>query len=533
MLSRRTLLSSYGVAISLACVGLAVLILSLTADATARKLLTNTLILCGGVAGISVPLGTALGVFLGRTNVACGNAARFLLITLLFLPLHATAAAWVAVFGKLGGPPAFFETSEPLMDGMPAVIWIHAMAAVPWVAIVVSLGASSAPRESEEAALLDASPLWVFWKIGLPYLLPFIAAAGLLVMVGGAGEMTVTNLYMVPTYAEEMYNNVVLLKTQVEIAAAALPGISATALLVVAACVLISLTLRPAVVRQGGAPRIHELGTWRWGVSSPLWLVLIIVAGVPISSLIYKAGLSTTLSAGSVVRTWSPQTLAVLLVQTPAKYQVEIGYSLVIATLSATLAFLAALPLALLGRRGGAATWPAILIAAICWALPAPAVGLGMLYLFNVNFAPLLFLRDTPLPPALAIVFKSLPATILILWSALSSLPRQTLEAARIDGAGPFATFWRIVLPLRGSAMAAAWLVAFAIGLGDLAWSILVIPPGPETLQRVIFGWIHSGVDDRIAAATLVTLLTYGLLAIAIGRLLRRGEVAAERGKPT
>lgn len=519
---------------SVASVCIAVALLWLTADGPERRLLGNTLVLCGGVAAVSLPAGLLLGVLLTRTNVAGGAAGRLLLLTMLFLPLHATAAGWVAVFGKLGAQsPAFFQTSQPLIDGMPAVIWIHAMAAIPWVTLIVGLGLRAIPREAEEAALLDAGPAGVFWSLGLRYSLPFISAAGLLVMIAAAGEMTVTNLYMVSTYAEEIYNNVALLRSQTEVAKEALPGIGATALLVVAACLLISLTLPAGVARQSRSARVYSLGAWRWPATALLWLMVGLIAGVPIISLIYKAGVSVKLTGGTVVHTWSAQDFSAILLQSPYKYREEFGYSFLVAALGGTLAFLAALPLSLAARRGGRWSWPAIIAAAICWALPGPLVGLGIIWLFNWDFAALDFLYSkTPLAPALAVAVKGLPVVILILWGAVASIPKQILEAARMDGAGWGAIFWRIILPLRAAAMIAAWLIGFAVGLGDLAWSILVIPAGPETLQRRIFGWIHAGVDDQVAGATLVTVLIYGLLAVTLSTLLeaRRGQEAV---KPT
>ena len=41
------------------------------------------------------------------------------------------------------------------------------------------------------------------------------------------------------------------------------------------------------------------------------------------------------------------------------------------------------------------------------------------------------------------------------------SIPRDLEEAARIDGAGFFTTFWRVMLPLAGPALAAVAILQF------------------------------------------------------------------------
>ena len=64
--------------------------------------------------------------------------------------------------------------------------------------------------------------------------------------------------------------------------------------------------------------------------------------------------------------------------------------------------------------------------------------------------------------------------------------------------AGPIS---RIVLPQRLSALAVAWLIGLALALSDLTASILVVPPGVETLSIHIFNLVHYGVEDQVAGS--------------------------------
>ena len=94
---------------------------------------------------------------------------------------------------------------------------------------------------------------------------------------------------------------------------------------------------------------------------------------------------------------------------------------------------------------------------------------------------------------------RALPPATLILWQGLGTIPTELLEAAAIDGAGPITRLVRFALPNRLAALALAWLVALAVASGDLAASILVVPPGMEMLSRRIFGLIHYGIEDQVA----------------------------------
>jgi iron(III) transport system permease protein len=507
---------TYGIVASGTCLLLAVGVHWLTADAPLRRMLLHTFQLCGGAAAISLPVGVLLAMLLTRTNVAGRSFSWLLLLTLLFLPLHATAAGWVAVFGKLGSQaPAFFQTAHPLVEGMPAVIWIHAMASIPWVTLIISLGLAAIPQEVEEAALLDISPARFFLGIGLRYYLPFVLAAALWVVITAAGEMTVTNLYVVATYAEELYNSVAQGADAPTAGLKVLPGIVGTVLLAAAVCGMIAALLPAGLGNRFLRPRIYSLGAWRWPATMANWLVLLLVFGVPLVSLIYKAGLVKQVVGGEQVRSWSLTTLFGLLATMTYRFRWEFSYSADFAAAGTAVALGVGLPLALLARRGGVRGIPAVMVAALCWSLPGPLVGISLTWLLNWNFGPLIFLYDkTPLAPALALGIKALPITILILWGALASIPRQTLEAARLDGAGNLALLTKIILPQRASAIAAAGVIAFAIGLGDLAWSILLLHS--DTVQRRVFGLIHYGVEEQVAAVSLVTLAMFFVLALSL-----------------
>jgi iron(III) transport system permease protein len=79
-----------------------------------------------------------------------------------------------------------------------------------------------------------------------------------------------------------------------------------------------------------------------------------------------------------------------------------------------------------------------------------------------------------------------------------------------------------IVFPSRAGALAAVWLAAFAVAAGDLACSILVVPAGVTTVPIRVFGLLHAGVDDQVAAICLVALAAFILMSIVVLRLLRQ-----------
>ncbi len=55
------------------------------------------------------------------------------------------------------------------------------------------------------------------------------------------------------------------------------------------------------------------------------------------------------------------------------------------------------------------------------------------------------------------------------------SLPREVFEAARVDGAGPFSLFWRIVLPMSKPILGVVSVFAFIASWKDFLWPMLVL----------------------------------------------------------
>jgi iron(III) transport system permease protein len=248
---------------------------------------------------------------------------------------------------------------------------------------------------------------------------------------------------------------------------------------------------------------------------------IVLIAGAPLGNFFYQAGIRVEQIGDERIRSWSMFKVVQMVAESPARYSREIFWTSAIGLSSATLAVAIAAPLGWLARRGGWRAAPALAVAVAGLAVPGPLIGLGLIALLNREDSPVLvWLYDRSLfAPIAAALLRALPWAILIIWLAFRSIPAETLESAELDGAGPMARFLRIGAPQRPAAFALAWLLSLVISTGDLAASILVIPPGIDTLPVRIFGLIHAGVDDQVAAICLTIILAV-LAAAAIGWML-------------
>lgn len=492
-------------------------------DNPAWRLLWNTLLLSGATCAISVPAGVLLGWLVARTDVPGRRLALLLLGVLLFVPLYLQAAAWQAGFGLAGWADLARRLPE-WMHGWTEAIWIHSVALLPWVALLSAVGFWLVEPELEEQALLDGSAWQVFWHVTLRSAAPAIGVAVAWVVVVTAGEMTVTDLFQVRTYAEEVYTRMALGQDPGEAAVGVLPGLAVSASLVALTLVVLYCLAsyeRPLSIR----PRwVYRWGRWRWFAGLLLAATMMALAGLPLANLVYKAGLVARLTDHGPERGWSLAKCLGLVVTSPARYQQEFGWSLGLSALSATTAVVLGSGLVWWARRSRVATAGILAASALALAVPGPLLGIGLIGLLNrPELPPLVYLYDqTITAPWLAMVIRSLPPAMLILGHAMRTIPPEMLDAAAVDGAGAMTRFWRIAIASRRSALALAWIVAMAIALGELVVSILVVPPGVTTLSIRIFGLLHYGVEDQVAGICLAMIGLSAILAVAILWLGRR-----------
>jgi len=75
------------------------------------------------------------------------------------------------------------------------------------------------------------------------------------------------------------------------------------------------------------------------------------------------------------------------------------------------------------------------------------------------------------LPIILAYVGWSIPGTTVILKNFFDTIPKELLEAARIDGSGEIRNLFKIVLPLTKGALATCIVMNFTFVWGELMWA--------------------------------------------------------------
>jgi len=89
---------------------------------------------------------------------------------------------------------------------------------------------------------------------------------------------------------------------------------------------------------------------------------------------------------------------------------------------------------------------------------------------------------------ALIIVFtlSNLPIMVWMLYTSLKDIPREIFEAARMDGAGLWAEFRHVVLPLSLGGMASTGLLCLVLSWNEAFWSLNLTSANAGTLPALI-----------------------------------------------
>ena len=159
--------------------------------------------------------------------------------------------------------------------------------------------------------------------------------------------------------------------------------------------------------------------------------------------------------------------------------------------------------------------------------LPPAVAGLALLFFFGRR-GPLGALGAevafTTLAVVLAQTFVSAPFFIRSARGAFATVHRDLEDAARIDGAGEWAVFRRVTVPLAVPVLVGGAILAWARALGEFGATIMFagnIAGITQTLPLAVYAEFQSSLDASIAAAAI---LVVAALAVLTGVHLVRAD---------
>ena len=181
----------------------------------------------------------------------------------------------------------------------------------------------------------------------------------------------------------------------------------------------------------------------------------------------------------------------------------------------------AAFALAKLRPRGASAVSFVLLIAQM---IPSIIMAMGFYLIFNawgiLDSIPGLILADSTL---------AVPFGVLIFTAFMSGIPDELVNAARIDGAGAWRTFWSIIMPVSRNSVVTVSLFAFLWAWSDFIFASTLDRGGSlQPITMGIYRYIGNNTQDwnAIMATAVVASIPAAVLLIVAQRYVAAGVTA-------
>jgi len=115
---------------------------------------------------------------------------------------------------------------------------------------------------------------------------------------------------------------------------------------------------------------------------------------------------------------------------------------------------------------------------------------------------------------------------IFLMRQFISTFPNDLMDAARIDGAGEFGVYWRVVMPNLGAPLATLGIFTFMATWNDYLWPLIVITTHERRTLPLLLTWYtsqHGQRYDLTMAASILVLLPILVVYIFFQRWIVRG----------
>jgi iron(III) transport system permease protein len=471
--------------------------------------LEHSLVLAGLTAVLATSIGVPLGLLLGKSDLPLRRTLTALLTIPLLLPPYTLAVCWSNLLSGNGWlasivPQHVAAALSRSLFGFAGCLWVLVSALMPVVMILTQVYVRAVNPRLEEAARLTARWPAVLRYVTLPMILPATLFGAMLVFLLALGEVGVPMFLRYPVFPVETLTQFAAFYDFGAAAAAATPLLVITLLAVaLEGAYLREKTYALQTATPGKRVLYAQLGRWRVPASIATGLVALALVVLPLSALI--------------VSSLSPSAYREAI----TKGADSAGRSLALASLGATLLTAFGFCCGYLIHYRALRLWRAVdTFTLLLFTLPGTVIGIGLIALWNRPFTSFLYASASMIIFAYLAQYTALSSRIV--QATLANVPPSREEAAQMTGAPWMARVWYVVIPAALPGVATAWAIAFVFCLRDLGASMLVYPPGQDTLPVRIFTLMANGAPSLVSALC-VLLVACTLAPLAVLGLVCRG----------
>ncbi len=462
----------------------------------------NSLGLAAGTTALCLAIGIPLAFLLSRTNLWGRRIFGIIYIIPILIPPYIHAIIWNHL-------NSFIKQTLSLdIHSLWGAIFVLTLAYFPFVTLMTQSGLKSIDRNLEESSLLCHRKRKTLSRITLPLVTPHIFSGAIFVFIFSIIDFGVPDILRVNVYPVEIFIQFSAFYNEKAATILSLPLIAITLFLIVLQKQ--HMKNRAYIQISGGFSKaiIYHLGWLNILAFGFCVIVLGLSVGLPMVVLLKVAG---------------PLSNYIRVLNTSID---QIIYSLILASSGAIIAIFLAFSISYLSERAKTRIKAPLEFASfIPLAIPATILGIGLIKVWNRPIVD--FVYGSPFIVVFGYIARFIPFIIIATTSGLKQVNPRLEEVAFLTTTRWTKVIRRIVIPLSKHSLIAGFFIAFILSFGELGTTLLVLPPGRETVPIKIYNLMHYGADQMVAALCLILIVIIlafsGLFLIFHKRLIKKG----------
>lgn len=502
------------------------------------KPLAHSLMIAFCVSVLSICLGGSIAWLMVRSDLPFKKFFSLAMIIPYMIPSWCKSMAWIAVFktARVGGTQGFlsFMGIEPpdwLAYGPVAIICVLTIHYYAYAYLLVSASLRSINSELEEMGeILGAGKLFMLRKITFPLVMPAIASSFILIFSKAIGTFGVpaflglkTGYYTISTM---LYTSIKQQQTAMAFSISLiLIGIAAV-IIFVNQQVIGSRKSYATIGGKGGRSNVLRLNHWKIPVVCLLFVFLGFCVFLPIGILVLQ---SLMLRLGDY--SWSNFSLhywigvgkADIFYGEPGVFRNPqflkvLGNSLKLVTAASLVATVCGQVVGYVTSRGRQKKSGKLVeqLTFIPYLIPSIAFGAMYLSMFSVERAIVIGGYKITLFPVLygsfallvlVTVVKNLPFSSRAGSANMMQIGIELEEAAKIENAGFFTRFMRILFPLSKGGFMSGFMLIFMAVMKELDLLVILISPNTQTLPYMAYSYMSGGMEQFSNVVAIIMFL--------------------------
>ena len=494
------------------------------------KALWNSIWMSATTSVIAMVAGTALALFVVRTDIPYKNFLRVMLLMPYAIPPFIGAIAWTQLFGPAGYISKAYMNLFSTFDvpwniySAGGIVLVMAVYQFPVVFITVSGALGRLDPSFEEASRMSgASAFKTMRDVTIPLVMPSIMAGTLLAFVGAISNFGIPALlgfrarfYVLTT---RIYSALAIPDMPLATAMAVLLAITAGSALFIQMKFERGQSRYTVISGKSVRPQTISLGHWRMPIFFLVIFASLFASVVPMGSMLLT----------SVLKYWGAPIMLANLTLRHYTYVFNLDMarralqnSFILAMLAATITMTLGAVVSYMSVKAKIKAAGVLdVVGTFPYAVPCTVIAIAMILAWSRS--PIM-LYGTLWIMLAAYLVRYMPFSIRTTRAALQQIHSSLEEAARMSGAGWLQTMRHIVVPLIKPGLIAGWILVFMPAFRELTMSVLLWSQGNETIGVVIYNMQDAG-NTQIAAAISSIVLLLVLAGNAIVRKVSKGQV--------